>query len=35
MTFDVRVDLSDHLERTVDHFDDVANEIESIVVEHV
>jgi uncharacterized protein Yka (UPF0111/DUF47 family) len=30
-----RREVFDHLERTVDHFDDVANEIESIVVEHV
>ena len=30
-----RREVFGHLERTVDHFDDVANEIEAIVVEHV
>jgi uncharacterized protein Yka (UPF0111/DUF47 family) len=30
-----RREVFDRLERTVDHFDDLANEIESIVVEHV
>jgi uncharacterized protein len=30
-----RREVFDHLERTVDHFDDVANGIEAVVVEHV
>ena len=30
-----RREVFGHLKRTVDHFDDVANEIEAIVVEHV
>ena len=35
MDFFVGTEIYDHLERVVDRFEDVANEIHGIVIEHV
>jgi uncharacterized protein Yka (UPF0111/DUF47 family) len=35
MAFLVGTEIYDHLEKVVDRFEDVANEISAIVVEHV
>jgi uncharacterized protein Yka (UPF0111/DUF47 family) len=35
MAFVVGSEIYDHLERVVDRFEDVANEISGIVIEHV
>ena len=35
MDFIVGAEIYDHLEKVVDRFDDVANQISSIVIEHV
>ncbi len=35
MAFIAGSEIYDHLEKVVDRFDDVANEIQGIVIEHV
>ena len=35
MAFIVGAEIYDHLEKVVDRFEDVANEINGIVIEHV
>ena len=35
MAFVIGDEIYDHLEKVVDRFDDVANEINGIVIEHV